>query len=176
MSDVAGGIVNHSGIDIAALGAWVGEHGFIRGFPGGEEIGSQAVLEVPCEILIPAALEQQITEQNAPRLDCKLVVEGANGPTTPEADRILADRGIPVMPDVLANAGGVTVSYYEWVQDIQRDRWSTQDVIERLERQMREAARRVLTAEGYGSDWRTTALAIGVERVAEASRLRAIFP
>jgi len=176
VSDVAGGIANDGGIDMQALMTWVEERGFIRGFPGGEEIGRQAVLEVPCEVLIPAAMEQQITEENAPNLDCSLVVEAANGPTTPEADRILAQRGIQVMPDVLANAGGVTVSYYEWVQDIQRQRWSTQDVIDRLERQMREAAHRVLTAEAYGSDWRTAALAIGIERVAEASRLRAIFP
>jgi glutamate dehydrogenase (NAD(P)+) len=131
---------------------------------------------VPCDLLVPAALEQQITESNAAALDCRVVVEAANGPTTPEADRILADRGIPVLPDVLANGGGVTVSYYEWVQDIQRERWSDADVEARLERTMRAAAARVLGSDRFGGDWRTTAMALAIERVAEASRLRAIYP
>ncbi len=176
LADVSGGVASEAGLDFERLSAWVAEHGFLRGFPGGEAVGRRRILEFPCDILIPAALEQQLTEENARDLDCRLVVEAANGPTTPEADAILAERGIPVLPDVLANAGGVTVSYYEWVQDIQRERWTTGEVIARLERQMRDATRRVLAAEGRGADWRTTALALAIERVAEASRLRAIFP
>jgi glutamate dehydrogenase (NAD(P)+) len=176
VADVSGGVVNESGLDVDALAAWIQEYEFLRGFPGGDGVGRRDVLTVPCDILIPAALERQITEENVAGIDCRLVVEAANGPTTPEADRALAERGIPVVPDVLANAGGVTVSYYEWVQDIQRERWSAQDVIKRLEGQMRAAADRVLNAKGYGPDWRTAALSIGIERVAEASRLRAIYP
>jgi glutamate dehydrogenase (NAD(P)+) len=175
ISDVAGGLVNESGIDVDSVVAWVQERGFVRGFAGGDPVGRREVLNTPCDILIPAALEQQITQENARDLDCRAIVEAANGPTTPEADRILAERGIPVLPDVLANAGGVTVSYYEWVQDIQREAWSAEDVISRLESQIRDAARRVLETDRFG-DWRTAALALGIERVAEASRLRAIYP
>jgi glutamate dehydrogenase (NAD(P)+) len=176
VSDVTGGVANPDGLDLGALDAWIQEHRFMRGFAGGDPVGRRDVLEVPCDILVPAALEQQITEENAAAVDCAVVVEAANGPTTPEADRILAERGIPVVPDVLANGGGVTVSYYEWVQDVQRERWSDSDVEARLERRMRDAAARVFGSERFGGDWRTTALALAVERVAEASRLRAIYP
>jgi len=177
LSDVAGGVVNEDGLDLTGLGAWVSEHGFIRGFPGGDPVGRMDVLKTPCDLLIPAALERQITEDNVRDLDCRMVVEAANGPTTPEADAILAERGIPVVPDVLANGGGVTVSYYEWVQDVQREMWSATDIAERLERTLRAAMDRVLGAsDRYGTDWRTAAQALAIERVAEASRLRAIYP
>ena len=132
---------------------------------------------MPCDILIPAALERQITDENAGRLDCRLVVEGANGPTTPEADAILAERGIQVVPDILANGGGVTVSYYEWAQDVQREVWSGDDIVSRPRDQMGAATAKVIEAsERLGVDWRTAAHAVAVERVAEASRLRAIYP
>jgi len=177
VADVAGGVVNEDGLDLQALTAWVGEHGFIRGFPGGERVGRREVLLVPCDLLIPAALEQQITEDNAEDLDCKLLVEAANGPTTPEGDEILARRGIPVVPDVLANAGGVTVSYYEWVQGMQREKWSSAAIAERLEQRMRSSMGRVIgSADRLGTDWRTAAQVLAIERVAEASRLRAIYP
>lgn len=177
VSDVAGGTANDAGIDVDALLAWVGETGFVRGFGGGDPAGRAEVLTTPCDILIPAALEHQITEENAAALDCRLIVEAANGPTTPEADAILAKRKIPVVPDVLANAGGVTVSYYEWAQDVQRESWSTDEVLTRLRLQMQEALSRVIDAsEAYSTDWRTAAMAVGVERVAEASRLRAVYP
>jgi glutamate dehydrogenase (NAD(P)+) len=177
VTDVAGGVVNEDGLDLLALGSWVAEHGFIRGFPGGEEIGRMDLLKTPCELLIPAALERQITEDNARDLDCKIVVEAANGPTTPEADAILEERGIPVLPDVLANGGGVTVSYYEWVQDVQREMWSASDIANRLEKTLRSGMDRVLkAADRYATDWRTAAQALAIERVAEASRLRSIYP
>ncbi len=177
VTDVAGGIANEDGLDVQALEAWIAEHGFMRGFPGGEQVGRMEVLEVPCDLLVPAALEQQITDENAARLDCRLVVEAANGPTTPEGDAILAERGIPVVPDVLANGGGVTVSYYEWVQDVQRQKWTSEAIAEQLERTMRTGMQRVLeAADRYGADWRTAAQALAIERVAEASRLRAIYP
>jgi len=177
VTDVAGGVVNEDGLDLGALGAWIAEHGFIRGFPGGDKVGRMDVLKAPCDLLVPAALERQITEENVRDIDCKLIVEGANGPTTPEADAILAERGIPVVPDVLANGGGVTVSYYEWVQDVQREMWSAESIAERLEKTLRAGMARVLeAADRYGTDWRTGAQALAIERVAEASRLRAIYP
>jgi glutamate dehydrogenase (NAD(P)+) len=177
VADVAGGVANERGLDVEDLHDWIEQHRFIRGFPGGETVGRLDMLKVPCDILVPAALEHQITEENAGELDCRLVVEAANGPTTPEADRLLANRGIPVFPDVLANAGGVAVSYYEWAQDIQREAWSADEVTTRLRLQMQEALSRVLAAsEDYGTDWRTAALAVGLARVAEASRLRAVYP
>ena len=177
VADVAGGVVNEDGLDVDAAVRWVAENRFLRGFAGGEEVGRRDVLTVPCDILVPAALEQQITAENVADVDCKLIAEAANGPTTPEADRALAERGIPVLPDVLANAGGVAVSYYEWAQAVQREAWSTDEVATRLRLQMHEALTRVIEAsENYDTDWRTAALAVGVERVAEASRLRAVYP
>lgn len=177
LTDVAGGIVNEDGIELEALAEWVAEHDFIRGFPGGEPVGRQELLTTPCDLLIPAALERQITEDNAAEIDCRMLVEAANGPTTPEADAILAQRGIPVLPDVLANGGGVTVSYYEWVQDVQREKWSVDAISERLEQTMRAGMDRVLeAADLYSTDWRAAAQALAIERVAEAARLRAIYP
>jgi glutamate dehydrogenase (NAD(P)+) len=177
VSDVTGGVVDEAGLDVEALGAHLAEHRFLRGFPDAEAVSRTDILETPCDILVPAALERQITEENAPRIQCRIVAEAANGPTTPKADAQLADRGILVIPDVLANAGGVTVSYYEWVQDQQRYHWSASDVAERLQIQMGEALPRVIeTAERLGVSWRTAAQSVAIERVAEAARLRAIYP
>jgi glutamate dehydrogenase (NAD(P)+) len=177
VSDVTGGVVDPDGLDVAALDAWVGEHRFLRDFPGGEPLSRRAVLEQECDILIPAAVEQQITEKNADRIACRWVVEGANGPTTPEADEILARRGIEVLPDVLANAGGVTVSYFEWVQDQQKLAWQGAEVAARLRIQLDDAFARVRDAkEQRGTDWRTAAQAVAIERVADAARLRTIYP
>ncbi|MDQ3728397.1 MAG: Glu/Leu/Phe/Val dehydrogenase [Actinomycetota bacterium] len=176
IADVTGGLHNDDGIDIEKLLEHQAANRFIRGFDGADAIGKTDVLEAPCDILVPAALECQITGENAGSLDTKLVVEAANGPTTPEADSILAERGIFVVPDILANSGGVTVSYYEWAQGVQREAWSADDVAERLELAMQDATKRVLAASGHGGDWRTAALSIAVERVAQASALRAIYP
>jgi len=177
ISDQGGGVVRDDGLDIAALDLWVAEHGALAGFPDAEHVGPADVLEVPCEIVIPAATARQITAENADRLDCRLVVEAANGPTTPEAEEMLLKRGITIVPDVLANAGGVTVSYFEWVQDQQRYSWDSIDVQERLRRQMRAGFNRVTEAvDRLEVDWRSAALSVAIERVAEAARLRGIYP
>jgi glutamate dehydrogenase (NAD(P)+) len=177
VTDVAGGIANPDGLDIAALIDWVDGARFVRGFSGGDEIGRDEVLATECDIVIPAALERQITADNAASLECELVVEAANGPTTPEADQILADRGIKVVPDILANGGGVAVSYYEWAQGIQREAWSDESVLARLRTQMDAAVANVLAAaERWDIDWRTAAQAVGIQPVAEASELRSIYP
>lgn len=177
VSDVSGGIVDPAGLDVALLETWAAEHRFLRGFPAGAAVGRTEILETPCDLLVPAALERQITAENAGRLDCAMVLEAANGPTTVEADAILAERGIVVVPDVLVNAGGVTVSYFEWVQDQQRYFWDTEEVARQLRRMLMAAWERVLAAsERLGCDWRTAAQAVALERVAEAGRLRAIYP
>jgi glutamate dehydrogenase (NAD(P)+) len=178
LSDVSGGIVSRDGgLNLEDAAAWVLENRFLRGFPGGEQTGRIEVLETQCDLLVPAALEQQITGANAGALDCRIVFEAANGPTTPEADVILAERGIPVIPDVLVNAGGVTVSYFEWVQDQQKYSWQGEEIVERLRLQLQEALARVIESrQRYGVDWRTAAQAVAIARVAEASRLRTIYP
>jgi glutamate dehydrogenase/leucine dehydrogenase len=177
ISDASGGLANTDGIDIPAAMEWTRANGGLKGFPGARAIGRSEVLEVPCDILIPAAMERQITTDNAHQLDCKLVVEGANGPTTPEADALLAERGILLVPDVLANAGGVCVSYFEWVQDQQKFSWDAIEIQERLRRQMRTALAKVWdAAKEHETDWRTAALTVAVKRVAEAARMRAIYP
>jgi glutamate dehydrogenase (NAD(P)+) len=177
LSDRMGGLVCEDGLDVITVGDWLGEHGTLATYPDAKHVGPADVLEVPCEVLVPAALERQITDENAGRLQCQLVIEAANGPTTPEAEIILRDRGILVVPDVLANAGGVTVSYFEWVQDQQRYSWDELDVQERLRRQLRAAFGRVVdAAERHSCDWRMAALSVAIERVAEAARLRGIYP
>jgi glutamate dehydrogenase (NAD(P)+) len=177
VSDVTGGVVDPDGLDLRAVFDWVAETRFLRGCPVGSPVGRTELLEAPCDVLIPAALEHQVDGRNAARLDCRLVVEAANGPVTPQGDAVLAERGIPIVPDLLANAGGVTVSYYEWVQDQQKYSWDEHEVGERLARQLREALIRVSEAAGQlGVDWRTAAQAVAIRRVAEAARLRAIYP
>ena len=177
VSDAATGLHDRDGLDIASVLRWSAKHGGLAGYPDAEHVGSAEVLELPCEIVIPAAREQQITAGNAGRLQCALVVEAANGPTTPDAEVILRERGILVVPDVLANAGGVTVSYFEWVQDHQRYSWDAIDVQERLRRQLRAAFGRVTdAADRLGCDWRLAALSVAIERVSEAARLRGIYP
>ena len=147
VSDVTGGVVDPDGLDIPAVKDWLDEHRFLRDCPVGTTVGRREILEQPCDILIPAAVEQQITPDNAGRIDARWVVEGANGPTTPEADEILASRGIEVIPDVLANAGGVTVSYFEWVQDQQKLAWQGAEVAARLRMQLDDAFARVQAAK-----------------------------
>jgi glutamate dehydrogenase/leucine dehydrogenase len=154
------------------------QHGtFLTGELGGDEVSNEELLELPCDILIPAALGNQITKKNAANLKCKMVVEGANGPTTPEADEILNDRGVLVIPDVVANAGGVTVSYFEWVQNVQELMWTEKEVFERLEQIMNKAFNDVYTiATGKKVTLRTAAYILGVGRVAKAMELRGIYP
>jgi glutamate dehydrogenase (NAD(P)+) len=177
ISDVTGGVASPKGLSFDELAGWVGEHRFLRGFPGGDPVTRDEVLQIPCDILVPAALEHQITADNAPNLDCRLVVEAANGPTTPQADRVLADRGIRVVPDVIANAGGVTASYFEWAQDQQKYLWDSEAIAERLRKQLRQGIDRVFaSAERFDIDWRTAAQTVAIERFAAAARLRAIYP
>ena len=177
LSDVTGGLADPRGLDVGGVLAWVAGQRFLRGCPHGDEVGRQEVLEVPCDVLVPAALERQITAENAGRIECRLIAEAANGPTTPEADAILAGRGILVLPDVLVNAGGVTVSYFEWVQDQQKFFWGEDEVTTRLERLLRTAFDRVIETSGRrGIDWRMAALSVAIERVAEALRLRTVYP
>jgi glutamate dehydrogenase (NAD(P)+) len=175
--DVSGGVVDPDGLDVDALLKWREEEGFLRGCGLGEPIGRMDILETPCDVLVPAALERQITSENAPRLNCDVVVEAANGPTSPEADAILAEHGVNVFPDLLSSGGGVTVSYFEWVQDIQRYAWTTEETVKKLEQQLTEAFDRVVEARRrLGVDLRTAAQAVAVERVAEATRLRSVYP
>jgi glutamate dehydrogenase (NAD(P)+) len=177
VSDVTGGLYNEQGLDLPAVEGYKQDHRDLHGCPGGDGISNAELLELPVEILVPAALEKQITEANAARVRAKLVVEGANGPTTPEADRILHEKGVLVVPDVLANAGGVIVSYFEWVQDLQSFFWSETEVNQRLEQLMSRAFEVVWDAtERQGMDMRMGAYAVGVSRVAEATRIRGIYP
>jgi glutamate dehydrogenase (NAD(P)+) len=177
VSDHTCGLVDPDGLDIPAIVEWVEQNRYLDGCREGRPVGRQEVLETPCDVVVPAALERQITSENAPRLDCRMVVEAANGPTTPEAEEILAQRGIPIVPDILANAGGVTVSYFEWVQDQQKYTWAIDQIKERLRFQLRTATTRVADeAERRNLDWRTAAMTVAVARVAEAAKLRAIYP
>ncbi|MDQ2941509.1 MAG: Glu/Leu/Phe/Val dehydrogenase [Chloroflexota bacterium] len=177
VSDSSGGIRNPGGLDPARVGAWKREHGTVVGFPGSEQISNQQVLEVECEILVPAALENQITRHNAPRIKAGIVAEAANGPTTPEADEILNDRGVFVIPDILCNAGGVTVSYFEWVQDMQSFFWTEERINESLKGIMDRAFESVHTMSAkHEVDMRTAAYMVAVARVAEATTLRGLYP
>ncbi len=177
LCDVTGGIVNPAGIDVDEALTWVAENRFLRGFPGGAEATRGGMLETSCDVLVPAALECQITDQNASRLDCGLIVEAANGPTTPEADEILAERGIPIVPDLLANAGGVTVSYFEWAQDQQRYSWQADEITARLRSHLEAAMERIAdAADRFEVGWRKAGQAVAIARVAEAARLRSIYP
>ncbi|MBK9201421.1 MAG: Glu/Leu/Phe/Val dehydrogenase [Candidatus Obscuribacter sp.] len=177
VSDVHGGIYNEKGLDIPRLLAYVSEMGKVEGFNGSQAVGNKELLELPCDILVPAALGGQITEANADKLNCKIIVEGANGPTTPEADVILHDKGVIVVPDILANAGGVTVSYFEWVQGMMHLFWSEDEVTQRLEQIMRRACDQVLELSTKSNlRPRMAALRIGVSRIAEAKRLRGLYP
>ena len=175
IADVTGGIADPDGVDLELASDWIAEHRFLRGFPSGDSVSRTEILETPCDILVPAALEHQITEDNAGRLSCRLIVEAANGPITPGADEILRERDIPVLPDVLANAGGVTVSYF--VQDQQKFHWGDEEIADRLAGQLGQGLERVIEAAGrLDVDWRTAAQAVAIERFAEAARLRAIYP
>lgn len=177
VSDAQGGIYNAKGLDIPGLESSTRTHGVLPQDGDFERISNEELLALPCDVLVPAALENQITELNANDVKARLVVEGANGPTTPEADAILRDRGVVVVPDILANAGGVTVSYFEWVQGRDEYFWSPDEVNERLERILKNASLAVWTiAAREKIDLRLAAYLVGVGRVAEALRTRGIYP
>ena len=177
VQDHAGTVFAEAGLDIPTLLAHVAQHGSVQGFAGGQTMANSDFWSVPCEVLVPAALEQQITAANAGQIQARLVVEGANGPTTPEADDILAERGILVVPDVVANAGGVTVSYFEWVQDFSSFFWSEDEINARLVRLMREAFAAVWqTAEQHKVSLRTATFIIACTRMLQARELRGLYP
>ncbi|HEY7600393.1 MAG TPA: Glu/Leu/Phe/Val dehydrogenase [Candidatus Limnocylindrales bacterium] len=177
VSDSAGGIHNPDGLDISRVVAWKAEHGTVVGFPGAKAVTNAELLEIECDILIPAALENQITGSNADRIKAKIIAEAANGPTTPDADATLYERGIFLIPDILCNAGGVTVSYMEWVQDLNRDHWSEEDVNKKLHAIMTRAFEETVEiAEREQVNNRTAAYLLAVQRVADATSMRGLYP
>ncbi len=178
VQDHATTIVSERGLDVAALQAHVTANGSVAAFAGGEQMDDRGQFwGVDCDILVPAALEQQITEVNAGKIRAKLILEGANGPTTPGADDILRDKGVTVVPDVIANAGGVTVSYFEWVQDFSSFFWSEDEINLRLTRIMREAFAAVWQiAEDKKVSLRTAAFILACTRVLQAREMRGLYP
>jgi glutamate dehydrogenase (NAD(P)+) len=177
VADISGGIYSPSGIDVASAHAWVAEHGSLADFPKVERVTNAELLELPNDILVLAALEDQLTAENAHRIDTKMVAEGANGPTDNDADAILAERGIPVLPDVLTNAGGVTVSYFEWVQDLGRLFWTRDEIRARLAEKLGDAFDRVWNlSEQRDLTLRNAALVGGIREVAAALEARGIYP
>jgi glutamate dehydrogenase (NAD(P)+) len=177
VSDVSGGVHDERGLDLAALRSWIAENGALEGYPDAEHVSNSELLELPCDILVLAAREDQVTEENADRVHARLITEGANGPTSLEADAILRERGILVLPDVLANAGGVTVSYFEWVQDLGRLFWGRDEIRAKLEEKLGDAFDRVWglsTSEGISL--REAALVSGIREVAGALEARGIYP
>jgi glutamate dehydrogenase (NAD(P)+) len=177
VSDSSAGIYNSEGLDVQAVIRHKQETGTVGGFRGADPVSNAELLTLPCDILIPAALEKQITERNADEVKASLIAEAANGPTTPEADQILQDRDVFVIPDVLANAGGVTVSYFEWVQALQAFSWTESEVNSRLRHIMDRSFNEVHdTFEKYQTSMRTAALITGIQRVADATTIRGIYP
>jgi glutamate dehydrogenase (NAD(P)+) len=176
VTDWKGGVYNAKGLDIAQLSTYVSTHKTVEGFPGGEPLQNAALFALEVDILIPAALENQITAENAATIRARVVVEGANGPTTPDAHRQLHERGILVIPDILANNAGVTASYFEWVQDRYGYFWTEKEVNDRLEAKMCEAFDAVLkTALHYNVDMRTAAYVVAINRVATVTRMRGMY-
>ena len=178
VSDAFGGLFNAKGLDIWKLEAYAAEHKTIAGFPGGDPITNEQLLVTPCDILVPAAMERQITGQNAGKVQCRILAEAANGPTTPEADAIIAQRPeIFLIPDVLCNAGGVVVSNFEWVQDLQSFFWSESEVVDKLFRILENAfTQTVNLSRKEKISMRQAALSLGISRVREAKKVRGLFP
>ena len=176
VTDWKGGVYNASGLDVTKMLDYAKQHKTIDGFPGGEPIENEQLFALDVEVLVPAALENQITMDNAPTIGAKVVAEGANGPTTPEAHKHLHERGIFVIPDILANAGGVTTSYFEWVQDRHGYFWEEDEVNKRLEAKMVEAFDDVLkTSMKYKTDMRTAAYIVAINRVATVTKMRGMY-
>ncbi len=176
VSDIQGGIYNENGLDIDAVLQYVKQNRFLKGFPGAQEVDNKALLELPCDILIPAALEDQITAANAAKIQAKVICEGANGPTSIEGEKILDERGIIVIPDILANAGGVTVSYFEWVQDRMGYFWREDVVNERLEDVLVPSFHEVVDySQRFHVNLRTAAYMLGIQRVVDTIKTRGIY-
>lgn len=178
VSDVRGGIYNAKGLDLWKLEKHVAENKTVAGFPEAEPVSNEELLLLPCDILVPAALERQITEANAAKIKCRILAEAANGPTTPDADVILNQRPeIFIIPDILCNAGGVVVSYFEWVQDLQSFFWGETEVVDKLFRILENAWTQILgTSRKQKIPMRLAAMGLGVKRVQEAKKVRGLFP
>lgn len=177
ISDKSGGLYAEPGLDIPAIVAQKGATGLLEACDGGDRITNEELLALPVDFLIPAAMEGQLTRFNADAVQARFVIEGANGPTTPAADEILNEKGILVVPDILANAGGVTVSYFEWVQDLQFYFWDENEVNQRLHRILTRAYREVMAeAQGRKLPMRDAAMTLGVSRVVESTQIRGIYP
>jgi len=177
VSDLSGGLHDEKGLDVAALHAFAREHGSLENYAEAERLTNEQLLELPCDVLVLAAREDQVHADNAPRIQAKLIAEGANGPTSVEADEILAERGILVLPDVLTNAGGVTVSYFEWVQDIGRFFWDRDEIRARLAEKLGDAFDRVYAlSDERQLTLRNAALVAGIHEVAGALEARGIYP
>jgi glutamate dehydrogenase (NAD(P)+) len=176
VTDWKGGVYNDQGIDIAKLLAHVRQHKTVDGFSDGDPIANDQLFGLDVDVLIPAAMENQITSANAPSIKARIIVEGANGPTTPDAHRQLHDRGVFIVPDILANSAGVTTSYFEWVQDRYGYFWTEREVNDRLEFKMCEAFDDVLTtALKYNVDMRTGAYVVAINRVATVTKMRGMY-
>jgi glutamate dehydrogenase (NAD(P)+) len=177
VSDISGGVYDESGLDVHAMTEFAREHESLEGWPTGTRVTNEELLELPCDLLVLAAREDQVTEANAGRIQARMIVEGANGPTSLEADVILAERELPVLPDVLTNAGGVTVSYFEWVQDLGRLFWGRDEIRAKLEEKLNDAFDRVWEiSEERGVTLRTAALVAGIREVASALDARGLYP
>jgi glutamate dehydrogenase (NAD(P)+) len=177
VSDISGGVYSRAGLDLAAVHAWIGKHGSLEGYPNAEHVSNADLLELPCDILVLAALEDQVTAENAGRIEARMIAEGANGPTSVEADAILVERGVVVLPDILTNAGGVTVSYFEWVQDLGRLFWTREEIRQKLADKLGDAFDRVwILAEQLDITLRQAALVAAIREVAGALTARGIYP
>jgi glutamate dehydrogenase (NAD(P)+) len=177
VSDFSGGISSEQGLDLEAVGRWIAANGNLQGYPDARHVSNEELLELPCDVLVLAALEDQVTAENAPRVQARLIAEGANGPIGFEADAVLAERRIPVLPDILTNSGGVTVSYFEWVQDIGGFFWDREEVRRRLADKLGDAFDRVWSlSEARGLSLRNAALVAGIREVAAALEARGIYP
>ncbi|MGA7271794.1 MAG: Glu/Leu/Phe/Val dehydrogenase [Acidimicrobiia bacterium] len=177
VSDISGTIHDENGLDIANVGKWVDQNRLLEGYPDAEHLDGAALFRLPCDVLVPAALQGVITKDNADDIQAQIIIEGANNPTNLDASDMLRDRGVFIVPDVLANAGGVTVSYFEWVQDVQKYFWSENEIVGRLREIMTRAFDDVASiANAEGVDMRTAALIKGIRRVADAKLVRGIFP
>jgi glutamate dehydrogenase (NAD(P)+) len=176
VADWKGGVYNAGGLDVTALLEYVQQHKTVAGFAGGDALTNEELFKLDVDILIPAALENQITAENAPTIRAKVLIEGANGPTTPDANKQLHDRGVFIVPDILANSAGVTTSYFEWVQDRHGYFWEEEEVNKRLESKMCEAFEDVLkTAQRYKTDLRTGAYIVAINRVATVTKMRGMY-
>ena len=177
VSERVSGVYDEAGIDVEAAGRYYRENGTLKDFPAADEVSNEELLTCDCDVLVPAAMENTVTAEVAPHVRARIVVEGANGPTTPDADEVLRDNGITVLPDILANAGGVTVSYFEWVQGLESFFWDGKKVQDELQRVMERAFDEVnAKADAADCDYRTAAYTIAISRVAEACRLKGLFP